>query len=750
MNEKSGGACVFTEEELEFTKNLLNAFNTWSKQVPGVDADQPLGVPVGATASRVIANVLLLEFDDLVQQKLSPLYYARYVDDIFLVIRDTGSFTCGEDVLAWAKERMGETLENKKTPLGDCLAVNLSYGRKSEILFQTNKQRIFLIDNSDLLDAIKSKVDEVSSEWRLLPDLKQMETSAAAKVLSTSRDGTSESDSLRKADTLLIKRLGFAILLRNADALIDALPNREWKKERHALYEFALRHVFAPDKLFELFDYLPRLLGIAVSCQDWSYGHRILDDALTALKGIQSRAILKLDDQVMPQDVKNRIWEMHSDHVLEAFRDSLLKSLPPIRSAKSQKRCKELYQKVVRHQLSILELFEDDVFLLAKKMFSRDLARRPYKSCLLQELRATPACASKVPDDLTGDIGARAEEIAYLLKRCVCSCDAVMPVLFPTRPLSAADISLLHPNQGADLEFLKRTLNTVRGTLYPVNLNNLEEAAFISNSASSKRTKRRNVLRIGKGGRPEKPRIAVTSFLTEIQSWSSAAGRTPDCSAARFQRLTSLCNAIITTDYEIRPHYVLFPELSIPRRWMRTIAEAFLRAGISVIAGEEYKHHGDKGKLVDSPARLYLTDNRLGYKTWCALTQLKGKPAHHERDELRRMFGLTLSPSDSSLNRKFVFSHFGFRFGVLICSELTDMKFRLKFRGKIDSLFVLSWNQDLESFSALVDASALDIHCFVALVNNREYGDSRIRVPYKEAWRRDSVRVKGGLGPAKK
>jgi hypothetical protein len=38
----------------------------------------------------------------------------------------------------------------------------------------------------------------------------------------------------------------------------------------------------------------------------------------------------------------------------------------------------------------------------------------------------------------------------------------------------------------------------------------------------------------------------------------------------------------------------------------------------------------------------------------------------------------------------------------------------------------------------------MDVHCFVTLVNNRKYGDSRIRAPHKDHWRRDVVRVKGG------
>ena len=106
-------------------------------------------MPVGATASRVIANVLLLEFDAMIQRELAPLYYARYVDDIFLVLHDTGTFHCGRDVLEWIQERTGDIIRTKKIGLEECLAVNLSYSMRSEILFQTKKQRIFLIDNPD-------------------------------------------------------------------------------------------------------------------------------------------------------------------------------------------------------------------------------------------------------------------------------------------------------------------------------------------------------------------------------------------------------------------------------------------------------------------------------------------------------------------------------------------------------------------------------------------------------------------------
>jgi len=209
-------------------------------------------------------------------------------------------------------------------------------------------------------------------------------------------------------------------------------------------------------------------------------------------------------------------------------------------------------------------------------------------------------------------------------------------------------------------------------------------------------------------------------------------------------RLIRLANAIVKT--RPKPQYVVFPELAIPRAWARTIAHHFLKERISLIVGVEYKHlEVGKNAYVINESRLYLTDNRLGYPSHCVLTQRKGLPAHHERDELRARFGISLAPIEPATRIKRVYRHFGFCFGVLVCSELTDIAYREQFRGNVDNLFVLSWNQDLESFASLVEASALDVHAFITLVNNREFGDSRVRAPSKKPWRRDVVRVKGGM-----
>ena len=57
---------------------------------------------------------------------------------------------------------------------------------------------------------------------------------------------------------------------------------------------------------------------------------------------------------------------------------------------------------------------------------------------------------------------------------------------------------------------------------------------------------------------------------------------------------------------------------------------------------------------------------------------------------------------------------------------------------------VVEWNKDTDTYDSLVAASSNDLHSFILQVNNRLYGDTRLRGPYKEVFERDKVRVRGG------
>ncbi|WP_298627914.1 RNA-directed DNA polymerase [uncultured Legionella sp.] len=66
------------------------------------------GLAIGLTASRIISNVLLHSWDKLVLEKITPIYYGRYIDDMFLVLRDPGTINNTHELMEYFQERIGE------------------------------------------------------------------------------------------------------------------------------------------------------------------------------------------------------------------------------------------------------------------------------------------------------------------------------------------------------------------------------------------------------------------------------------------------------------------------------------------------------------------------------------------------------------------------------------------------------------------------------------------------------------------
>ncbi|OAI10915.1 hypothetical protein [Methylomonas methanica] len=249
----------------------------------------------------------------------------------------------------------------------------------------------------------------------------------------------------------------------------------------------------------------------------------------------------------------------------------------------------------------------------------------------------------------------------------------------------------------------------------------------------------------------------MTNLKTEDSDWAAMACNKSNLSAARYSRIAELVEQVI--NLKPKPDYVLFPELSIPLPWIDTVANYLAQSGISLIAGTEYRHYENDELL--SEACLVLTDNRLGFPSAVRIWQPKLEPAVGEDKELTAKFGkkwaievkenskgipvYTHKPKSLEIdNPKPVYIHNDVYFGVMVCSELQNSKARVNFQGELDALMVLSWNQDLETFASLVESAALDIHAYTILVNNRKYGDSRVRSPAKESYERDLARVRGG------
>ena len=778
-----------TDEEKSFTEQLSRFLCNWAdgaaafgQSVGGKKANISGGLVIGLTCSRVISNALLHKWDRLVLEKLSPIHYGRYVDDMFLVLRDTGTITSSLDLMNMIQARMGENCISQSADNDKVWEIHQGSDIQGEtrISLQSDKQKLFVLQGRaglDLLDSIEKEIYELSSEHRLMPSPDQLEHSTAAKVLSAAGSVGENADTLRRADGLTIRRLGWSLQLRHVETLARDLPPNQWKEQREEFYQFAHNHILRADNLFAHFNYLPRLLGFAISMNEWEHAEQIAVKSYRAIDTLAAEVSRGKKIRINGCETKalKYLWVYIKGTLTWLFIDAATRYYDPKklflgeRSSK-KKRLSSLFLNQIATDLAEAEkrlglnfnhFNVADFERRAQPVAMADLAKEAYKYIL----------ASQSAEELVGKRDAKKEKHilnllgnsglidAEMFEQFINSTrktrlgkvikgqkrnDSYLPYLFPTRPLSPAEISELAPEcvglpSASGKTPIYRPAATwakytqvLRGVWIKPTLLAAEQ-----DTSDKEPERRKKYLKIGTDIK-EKVVVALTNLRTEDTDWAATASNKPNLSRKRYQKISKLVNDVLRLNP--RPDYALFPELSIPLRWLNSIAARLSAAGISLIAGTEYRH--SEGNKILSEAALVLADNRLGYPTFVKIWQPKLEPAVGEDKELTVKFGKEWDTPKKS--PKPIYVHNGVNFGVMVCSELQNSKARIRFQGAVDALMVLSWNRDLDTFASLIESAALDVHAYTILVNNRKYGDSRVRSPAKESFLRDIARLRGG------
>lgn len=776
------------EQECDFTNQLAHLLVKWSdkaslfaKKLQG-KKKTPVngGLTIGLTASRIISNVLLQKWDRLIREKLTPIYYGRYVDDMFLVLHDPG-FNVIKDAstfMGFLQKRMGsDVLSEGKGKKEGIWTINLgeSYQGQSKVQLQANKQKLFILDGQagcDLLDSIEKEIRDLSSEYRLMPAPDQLEHTTAARVLSAAGNIGEEADTLRRADGLTIRRLSWSIQLRHVETLAHDLPAHEWKKQRDEFYEFAHNHILRPEKIFAQYQYLPRLLGFAIGLKDWHQAEAIVRRSLEAFDLLSKHTESKMVINGVKCEIDSEnIWCHTKGSLTWAFIDAAARYYPIdlLNGDKPGNKVRRLAKVFMTQLLGELVTFgdflefefdSDDFHKKAPLLAKADLARTPYKK-LLNELlsnnvngyshefkRREIELVSVFKEsellnwnDLKSFLKASQNARLNENKQLQYKFEPITPFLLPTRPFSPEEISELVPEcigfGKVPLERWASYVRVLRGVwINPVLLNVETEHDEEKNKGKLKLPSVTVGIKKNK-----KILVAITNLATSDNCWASSACNKPELSLERYTQLSDLVNQAIKLKPK-KPDYLIMPELSLPLRWVNSISNRLQGSGISLIAGTEYRHVGTK--IIYSQACLTLTDARLGYPCALRIWQPKLEPAVGEDKELISKFDKNWKHFTKQEKQKPVYSHNGFSFGVMVCSELQNSKARIAFQGQVDALLVLAWNKDLDTFSSLVESAALDIHAYTILVNNRNYGDSRVRVPAKESFERDLARLRGG------
>ena len=183
---------------------------------------------------------------------------------------------------------------------------------------------------------------------------------------------------------------------------------------------------------------------------------------------------------------------------------------------------------------------------------------------------------------------------------------------------------------------------------------------------------------------------------------------------------------------------LILPELALPRRWFRTVANHVARRGsYGLVVGLEYLH-SIQNRTVFNQAYVVLPGPYHSVATW---PWTKRFPAREEAEILNRC-GVRFDPTLTTgvRSRTVVGSRYG-DFSVLICSELIETRRVADLLRRVELVVVPAWNRDTASFEHLIQSTGLQLHAIIALANNGLFSDCRAWAPRSERWERDLCRL---------
>ncbi|AUX29546.1 MULTISPECIES: RNA-directed DNA polymerase [Sorangium] len=747
---KHGTSQADVDEYKRATASLLRAYGRFQK-VASSRAALPIkvGVPIGALTSRVVANLSLAPLDRHVAAQPGILCYRRYVDDLVIVAHAPE----GGQGLVDTMRRFFPLLQGDDAVLR--LNVN-ALGRKgSEFQLQKAKIRVHHlagVPGTDFVEAVASDFAKAVSERRAFVDSSTLVGDGVSHLIRAGEAEGSPLRVLREADRARLERFALSTSLQSLKRVSSLIGHDEARKLVRDSLERIGRVLDAEDNWVADLDVSLRLLKLAISTGDWESAKELFArmdrvwGTSDALRTATTRLYYR-DRQIKPG--KKSPWTWLRNYLHERRIEAISSALPIGMDAAQiatkfpgglRVRTKEVKATVLRRR--------------AEQLASADLRSRDREDDALPNGHKVDVDRDWLRGEVKADteLSARLATIDEFVQRCEDLGDR--PWLMPaarlflcTRPPSYFDIarSWLYrvEKEGFAPDVFERLLaivNAVRGTEYSDAVGQVINPSTVSIESFWAAEPPPGA------ASPLDPRIILGNLSVNEKAWEAAATRTghapynaPVLTLDRLLRVAGILDRAARVARGRVSAVLVLPELSLPRRWFRTVSNHVVRLGrFGLVTGLEYIHD-PKHAHVSNQVFAVLPGPFASAATWPWTKRL---PA---REEGRQLANLKPSvsfppPPPSSLPRTVVKSAWG-SLSVLICSELIEARRVADLLGRVDVVLCPAWNRDTSSYDHLVQSVGFQLHSIIAIANNGHYSDCRAWAPRSERWERDLCRL---------
>ena len=758
---KEFGVILLPEEDRKLTGLVVKMLKTWSSSTP-----IGTGLPVGCSVSSVLANMALTLLDREIEKLDGLIYYGRYVDDIILAIENTKGIDNQRSCIEWLCSQIPELRLKDESVAYEPRWLKLENG--CSLSFQMKKTKVFLFkgrDGKDFIESLENQIHRRTSEWRSLPELPDDPVELVKSIIAITDNHGVEVDKLRQAEEASIRRAAFAMKLSDFGDYSLCLDADDWSTQRQVFINAVTIYFTTAQNYFELSRYFPRLVGLAL------LGMAGSDSATFKIVEEMLSRVAKAIDKSFEGDVYVSSHEAKSMDMGGNCHDILVYQIArefceAVAAAVRDENVREIAFELVRKAFPTASGVVKDLPTYDELLLS-DLAQQPYKTVLFSALDVVKVecnyeshklggLCNVVPEDLFNNavefLTMRGEWADKILAK-----SALSGFVFPTRKLSRVELYAIAPKPYSKKSGSRKVISEYLrlmsyGAAEYEDLVPLKHGRPALISVQDRRGGSEATQQGKESSSTSEIRIALAYWRMSDYDWRyQVNGRRNPNNPQRFARLMKLTNSMLKTTSGKKGvgfEYVMYPELAMPWRWFLLVEKKLHRYGVSLISGVEYIR-SMRRRMLRNEVWCGLSYSGNGFPDSLLIKVQKTCPAEEE-DLLLKENGWVFEklPSPGGFQAGDVIRHERdsgtLFFSVLICSDLTDIHLRERLRGRIDLLCVPAWNQDVKTFNALVTTTAYDLHSYVALCNNGQFGDTRIRGPFARDYERDVVQLKGG------
>jgi hypothetical protein len=796
---------IFKRIHVEYTEKLV------SRNIPHQNIANEISnkviLPIGLSSSYVLGNWYLFDFDNRIKEKIRPIYYSRYVDDILMVIpKPNISFNekdpCSQIKFDFSKYKKEEILLNesisfefdnlniiekfllitfypviKIVDYPEWLKVTPKEKEDSKVILkltcipdcyiQSDKTLLYFFDSREsttVIDKLKQELDERSSEFRDFPDELETDDSFDSQAYHLIFDGTE--GKIRTLKDYKENRYGLSVFLANRIfSALRRVKNVDKKESAKILKLFKGLNTLEYYKLWEkIFTYF------------------LVNGDKEGFISFYKHTFEQIKKISLPNNSENKgVTERELQSYTLRYFDiaiELVFSLNPLFFRKGTKEQKEfeVLQNTIRQEYEWIfgeAQVQPDSFYITRFRRS-NLVRHHYVTHpLLNYSRAAKSdklnlVDRKLPNNDTLNIKLL-EWHEHALKNsprrvkfwecCIAVATKRILNMSLSEPDSFKDERYFYTNilgnsikkvedQDEQIEHIPFYLDEafelydkINEPHSPVSILSFDERKKLFfdlkkvDFADSFSNISINEIGVSTKNKFEnKPKIAFANTKLNYEYFIASLRGEPVLDSERFQTFARLLNESRIADADL----FLLPECSVPYELISSFAKYSEKNQMSIIAGLEHW----KVKSISLNFIVTILPIEVnGVNDSIVVYRLKNHYSHHEEMDVRGNDNIVPKPLKYRYD---LFNWKGLYFSPYYCVELADIIHRSIFKSKVDLIISSEWNQDTNYFSSIVESLSRDLHCYVAQVNNSEYGDSRLTQPTKTE-KKDLIRLKGGL-----